>query len=655
MGARESSAGDEFHLLWAARRATELLDRSATLDRLFVEKLADEDDPDGDDRLLTADVVEYRGGDTMFTADRVDIVQLKYSTRAPGRSWTVARLAEGAPQKGTTTRRNVSLIRRLSDAAAYFVERLGQRVAAEKLRVRLVSNQPAGEALVQAVDAAVAAGGATMATVLRRLGAEDADRIRRLYQASGQQSKAFVVFLRCLDLSGCGEAPRATLRGQLSRDLSPFAPANPMRSARALVDLVHFESLPEGEGSLGIDLERVLAALGASSLDVLFPAPPKFDPVDRPIDTGDVRRVADAVIGAPARKVVVHGDAGVGKTTTSLLMHRHLPPGSVLVPYDCFGGGDYLDTGAQRHTVRRMLRQLVNELAVRCGTPFLVVDEMDLPDLERHFVAVLGDAAAMVRSRGGLLVLLIDAADNAAFAALRDGDSAIPRLWDTDVPEGARIVMSARTHRRYLLSEPDGIENVLLTGFDSDASAEHLRRAYPEASDHATAAFHGKTQGNPRVQWYALDAGGTLDEVVERSKRTPADLFEQIYKAAVGEAKDSDHALGHGAALLALVRPGGARVLAAAEGLTESAAEAFCRGLVPGVRIESEGDDIAVAFRDEDFERYLVGRVGEDRIRDAHDRYATWCLATEQSDPYAARAIADHLAAAGRDDGTGND
>lgn len=63
-GARESNAGDEFHVLGAARRAVDLLDRSPTLSRLFVAKIAVEDDPNGDDRLLTADVAEYHGDDT---------------------------------------------------------------------------------------------------------------------------------------------------------------------------------------------------------------------------------------------------------------------------------------------------------------------------------------------------------------------------------------------------------------------------------------------------------------------------------------------------------------------------------------------------------------------------------------------------------------
>ncbi|HEX9952789.1 MAG TPA: hypothetical protein VGB53_13535 [Rubricoccaceae bacterium] len=646
MGARESNAGDEFHLLWAARRAAALLDTSATLTKLYVEKLSDEDDLSGDDRLLTADVTEYYGGDAMDEAYRIDVIQLKYSTRAPGRAWTAARLAEGANlgKRG----RNKSLVHRLSDAVDFAIEKIGMDATLERLRVRLVSNQPADKSLARAVGAAAALKARTMAAVLKGLERDEAALIGSLYKASEQKSLVFAAFLRCLDLTECGEVPRVTLRGRLVQALSSYAPANPMRAADALVQLVHSEVLPEGERSDGIDRERVLAVLGASSLDVLFPAPAQFDDVKWPIETDDVRRVVEAVVCAPSRTVVIHGDAGVGKTTTGLLMDEHLPEGSVLVPYDCFGGGDYLNAGAQRHTVRRGLRQLINELAVRCGTPYLVVDEMKLPDLERHFVGVLSEAAAAVSERGGLLVLLIDAADNAAYAGGINGDCVVPRLWAVAVPEAARLVMSARTHRLHLIAPPEGAARVLLTGFDADASAEHLRREYPDADDEAAALFHSETQGNPRVQGYVLDAGGSLDDALAGAGRTPTDLFEEIYKAAVAQAKDPAYALNHAAALLALVRPGGTDVLAEVENLTQDEADAFCRGLVPGVRVEAGGDDVRVAFKDEDFERYLVERVGVDRTTAAHDRFATWCLVHEAQDPYAARAVGDHLSAAGR-------
>lgn len=43
-GARESNAGDDFHILWAMRRAVRLLDPSSDLTRVLVEKVSPQDE-----------------------------------------------------------------------------------------------------------------------------------------------------------------------------------------------------------------------------------------------------------------------------------------------------------------------------------------------------------------------------------------------------------------------------------------------------------------------------------------------------------------------------------------------------------------------------------------------------------------------------------
>ena len=61
----------------------------------------------------------------------------------------------------------------------------------------------------------------------------------------------------------------------------------------------------------------------------------------------------------------------------------------------------------------------------------------------------LSAAAKIVSERGGLLVLVVDAADNAVIAGQkRDSASFVPGLWSLSLPDNARLVMTARTHRR---------------------------------------------------------------------------------------------------------------------------------------------------------------------------------------------------------------
>jgi len=92
-----------------------------------------------------------------------------------------------------------------------------------------------------------------------------------------------------------------------------------------------------------------------------------------------------------------------------------LPSGSVVIVYDCFGGGSYLVAGDERHTHKRALLQLTNELAVNCGT-FLIQSAHEKPDLYRNFSKSLKMASKIVAAQDGLLVIVIDAADNAIAA-----------------------------------------------------------------------------------------------------------------------------------------------------------------------------------------------------------------------------------------------
>jgi len=113
-GARESGAGDDFHLLWAGRKALSLLLPNTNLKALGIEGPDKEEsefiDPDGDG-LLAVDLAEYFGGEHFASADKVVLSQLKYSTRNPGREWTAARLCQGRDSTGRG-----SVIRRLAAA-----------------------------------------------------------------------------------------------------------------------------------------------------------------------------------------------------------------------------------------------------------------------------------------------------------------------------------------------------------------------------------------------------------------------------------------------------------------------------------------------------------------------------------------------------------
>jgi hypothetical protein len=83
-GARESNAGDDFQVLWAARRALRLLDPRLGLQRIVMEGVTPLERVDSEaDGFLGVDLTEYFGGNNLAEADRVVTTQLKYSTRHP--------------------------------------------------------------------------------------------------------------------------------------------------------------------------------------------------------------------------------------------------------------------------------------------------------------------------------------------------------------------------------------------------------------------------------------------------------------------------------------------------------------------------------------------------------------------------------------------
>lgn len=592
--------------------------------------------------LLGADLVEYYGGLELASAANVVVSQLKYSTRHPDRPWTAARLSEAGRRGGA------SVIARLVQLYSAVTRTHGRTDAVNKLKVRLISNQPASERLLKAIAAAQGEaatrglrGGSSWTSFLDRTSALE---IGRLQNAAGLSDAGFADFVRVLDLSGCGVETRAIQQAQLALSVRRHFPGDPESAMNKLYRRIQEEGLPEAEGSPGLTANSVLALFGLDSPESLLPVPIRFEGVQDPIRTEDVSDLARAVMGSVGRKLVVHGDAGVGKTTTLTLLEDALPTGSIVIPYDCFGAGSYLDPAEGRHLPGQVALQLVNQLAARCGTPLLLERITAGPSLWRVLRDRIHEAAISVPSGEAVLVIAIDAADNAALAAAEFGEqSFVPQIWHLHVPQNVRLVVTARTHRVPSLAAPADVPELTLKGFDPAASAESLRRRFPEASDHDCQSFHESSDGNPRVQFYVLDpmrrASMTVTDVLREANRTPGAIFDDLVRAGVQETSDPTRSTELIANLVAMARPAVLTTFAEASGIAGSEAERFCHGLAPGIRIVGD----SVAFRDEDFEQHLRAMVGAEGERNAHRRLGQFFLAREQSQAPAAAVVAEHL------------
>ncbi len=642
-GARESSAGDQFHYLWATQRALALLDASSGLQLVRIEGFSpSEPVSDSADLLLGADLVEYYGGRELATAEQVVVSQLKYSTRHPDRPWTAARLSHAGHRGGA------SVIARLGQLYTALTRAHGRAAVVKKLKLRLISNQPVSERLRYAIAAAQGAGGTRGGRAGPRwaasLDSTSAREVERLRNAAGLSDAGFADFVRLLDLSGCGAATRSIQQAQLALNVRRHFPGDPESATNKLYRRIQEEGLPEAEGSQGLTANSVLALFGLDSPESLLPVPTRFDGVVNPIPTKDVSDLAQAVLGSAGTQLVVHGDAGVGKTTTLTLLEDALPSGSIVIPYDCFGAGSYLDPAEGRHLPGQVAIQLINQLAARCGTPLLLELMTPGPSLWRVLRDRIEAAANGMPSGEAVLVIAIDAADNAVLAAAEFGEqSFLPQIWHLHLPQNVRLVVTARTHRVTSLAAPNGVLTMTLKGFDPFASAEFLRRRFPEASDEECQSFHESSGGNPRVDFYVLDptraASITIADALREANRTPRVIFDDIVSAGVRQTGDPTRSAELIGNLVAMARPAVIATFAEASGIAESEAQRFCHGLVPGIRIVGD----RVAFRDEDFEQHLRAIVGAEGERNAHRRLGQYFLGREQSQGEAAAVVAEHL------------
>lgn len=645
MGATDSNAGDDFHFWWTAGRALELVSPGTELELVTVEGLAVVDDPD--EQYETVDVAEYFGGRDVASAGRIVLSQLKYSTRHAETAWTAARLCQKrVKKKEGKADSERSVIADLAAAYTRLRDDCGDQ-ALGKARIALVSNCPGDPLLLESVRTAAQWAARqtapTRAALKAALPADQAAVINTLAEAtkSRLQSAEFCRFLQLLDLSTTGTMDRTALARAVKLGASVLTPEHGLDSANRLFDLVRQQALP-GSTRGGVTAQDVLATLGVADLLDLYPAPSRLEPLQNPLPTVGAQVIAAAVTANVGRLTVAHGDAGVGKTTAMRQIGDHLPAGSQVVLFDCYGAGEYLSAGEERHTPRRFVTQVVNEVAQRCGTPLLVRVPSDEGDLWRRLRRTLEQAVTTLPD-GAVLVLAVDAADNSAVAAReRDERSFLTDLVRLPLPGRVSVVLSARSHRVPSLGT-NGAAQVPLPPFSAETSAAHLRRYQPAASDEECLDFHGRSGGNPRAQNYTLEQARTeawdMETLLEKSERTPQQLFELLLASgfqAGGADAGGERWL---AFLLALARPVSMATLATALDEPIEKVTAFAKGLAPGIRLVGE----QIQFRDEDFETFVRSRVDEEAVVEAHGRLADLFLDQHEISADAAAHVAVHL------------
>ena len=634
-GARGSNAGDDFHELWVARQAIRLLSNEDGLEAIAVEGLSASDEQgtrgdvwDGVDCTL------YFGGRTAAEASRIRIVQVKYSSADPNKRWTVARLA------GRGHRRGRSVIHRLAKAWRHIADKSSPQCC---LDVTLVTNQPIDDVVVATLQQAAEA----PVTVPTRKPNNHFPPLAKLGYASGLTSDEFTAFASVFSFLGDAGSRLALEEGLLGA-VSEWTEHDVLEPVDRFRRLIRRSMMPESTGEL-ITRESVrLNLTGASTDAALYPCPPALTTTENPVNRASVREALTALLGG-CQHAFLHGQAGTGKTTALQELEAALPNGSVVVTYDCYGGGTYLNSDALRHRNQDAFLQITNELATRLKLP-LFLDSTPGSDYPRQFQRRLGLAAAALagQSPEALIVIAIDAADNAVNAAesREERAFAIDFLQLGQPPENVRFILTCRTGRISSLKVPQFYRQFEITPFELEETRANVLKFWP-----APAAwvedFHHLSGGIPRVQAYAL-AGESESPAAAISRLQPNGksldvVFDELFEDALSKAGNPEGVAMLCAGLVALPRPVPLSHLAAVLRTTTEWLTDVCTDLVPGIRLS----DDTVGFADEDFEVFVRQKSSQDLPR-VRLRVAERLLTQADDDDYAAFNVAGALLAADR-------
>ncbi|MFC1983843.1 hypothetical protein ACFLVO_02365 [Chloroflexota bacterium] len=630
-GARGSNAGDDFHELWTLRQAIMLLDENTNLRAVTVEGLRVEDESGTPkDTWDGVDCAFYFGGDSIKSAERVVIDQVKYSAANPEQTWTLARLIHS-----TNKKQDNSVIGRLAKAFAGLNSKRPDLAASGKLVVRLVSNQQVDPVVV---------------SELSNHGTSHQAIRTTLRKASRLKVKDFEIFVSNLDFSECGSGSRFALDESVLATISEWIDDEASSAVNGLLRHVRQAMLPEGKGEY-ITRHLILSWLGYSDPRALFPCPSAIRNIEQYILRDVSHAVSEKMLDG-VQYICLHGEGGCGKTAALQGIEDLLPDGSAMVIFDCYGGGRYLDADAYRHRDADAFVQLSNELASRLRIPYLLCQSRS-HDFPRAFKNRLDKAAEVVASKGqeALLVAVIDAADNSVTAAAKqsppDRSFVHGFVSMSQVPKNVRFVVTARTGQLPSLELPQHFTQMKMTGFTPEETAAHIRGIWDDAPATWIDDFHHLSNGNPRVQSYVLKHAGVEPvralDYLRPSGKNLSQIFQEQFDFARKKLGSNQDIKIFCSGLIALPRPIPITDLSAVTGLTEANIHDLCADISPGVRLANG----LIGFADEDFEHF-VRTEAEDHLISIREKIADHFNNRRKSDAYAATYLASALFNANR-------
>ena len=625
LGARGSNTGDDFHEWWALRLALQLLDPDTSLSAVTVEGVNLDDK---NEQVVTewnsVDCGLFYGGHTIEQAEKVVIEQLKYSASTPEKNWTVSELTSSKSSKN-------SIIKGLADSFTAILKARPDLIGAGALIIRLVSNRPIGTDLQKS------------------LSDYSNKKHETLRVASGLNKTNFNKFVKLFDFSDCGAGSRFKQEESAINEILALTLSADRGFVLDLKDRVHKLMLPEGTGSY-ITKETVLTWMNVSDPLALFPCPPRLKAVENPVRRSTSVAIQTAMVNGD-QFICLHGEGGSGKTTVLKQVESLLPEGSVMITYDCYGAGTYMDSEAYRHRAKDAYLQIVNEISTGMRLPLLINQDASI-DFIKAFSLRVESASKVLEAQAdnALLVVVIDAADNSVTGAKQCNPEEISFVHELikigSLPSNVRLMISARTGRLDSLSISPKYNSVEISNFSLEETALNVFNQYPGATKAWVEDFHDLSNRNPRVQSYAFeyadsDPAKAIDFLRPNGKGLDQ-IFEARFKEAILKEGNSNALSLVYSSLIALPRPVPKQHLAGVVGIPIERINDIVSDL-PGMRVLED----KVGFLDEDVEDF-VRRKAQLKLPEVYQRSAEYFYAKHESDEYSAMHLASALYSAGQ-------
>jgi hypothetical protein len=425
----------------------------------------------------------------------------------------------------------------------------------------------------------------------RSLSGKRSDNISKLRSASGLNAKDFALFCDALSLEGKADS-RFALRERLVLTIGSWTNTNARTQLDDLLQLVRDHMMPESRRDL-ISRESILARFGVSDQRSIFPCPADIKVVANAVPRKQTQDILK-LIESGTRKICLHGEGGSGKTTLLHEIRKSLPTSSTAIVFDCYGGGNYLNSDGYRHRDKDAFTQLINELAAAMQAPLFLAAGSD-GSFARRFMERLFEAAHLqkVIDPKAILLVAIDAADNSISAATscQPPESSFVQnfLKLGELPQNVAFVVTGRTGRLDLLNLPPTFHLQPIEQFTIEETAAHVASYWPNVPESWIGEFHELSSHNPRVQYYALtssERSKRLDDAMQyllpKGKRLDQVFRAQIQAAIVKSGSGVDIKK-FCAAVVELPRPIPLSVLAAVSQLSEPLITDICNDLKPGI------------------------------------------------------------------------